>query len=947
MRASIDGRWIVAAALLGVLALGPHGPASNSTNERNWPTTRAPSALKREPRFDPAATLAFSPNQGQWEHGVLYSASMGSSELQLRERGWRLELQELVSDTSVQPRLPFGERLRPATRSATVDMTFTGSHSAPRLVARERLPGVDSYFFGSEPSGWRADVPRYGAVAYLDLYDGVDACVYSKDGHPEYDVVLSPGADLDAVEIAVDGATSLAIDASGALVLDTPLGEVVQPPPVAFERTASGERVAVACAFELRGARSYGFRAPDWDGTSELELDPGLLFSTRFDHELFSVAVDAQGLIFVADVWAGWIARIDPALPAAQQVLWSVSFGGVDNLFDLFVEPSGIVTVTGRSSGGLPITPGAYDATHNGTSDVFLARFDPSLPGSQQLVWSTYLGGSGMEWGGYALFVDAAGLVTVSGATESANFPTTPGAFDRTFDGGGQFGDAYVARFNPALVGAQQLVYSTFVGGAAAEVGTGLHVGALISLTGCTRSPNFPVTAQAFDATHNGDWDCFLLQLDPTLPQGQQLRYSTFLGGSGPDGTSYRTPLCLDSAGVVTLSGQAVSPNFPTTPGAWNRTFNNSEELFVARLDPAAIPSQQLVYSTYFGGSGTENPCGYAVSSGGLVTFAGWTESLDLPVTPGAFQPQLAGQRDAFVARLDPFAPTGAQLVYSTYLGGSGLDELQDLALDSAADAVVVGRTFSGDFPITSGSPFGGGFLSFLDLPEPAVSLVAPPDIVQVWVEGPPLQTDPARTGHATWSDTCDPSPVLSYSDLLDPGVQPTEPETIVTRTWRLTDSCGNLRTAVQRITLLSPAGAGALHLDAKPLECPNLLRAFAPGTTTFSLVGTATTEVADLDLASLRLSRADGLGLPLRRFALAYLDLSTPLYGPIGACPPAGPDGRMDLALEFPNLDLRRLLGLTTLPNGTPLELVLRGRLLDGTPFEARDLVHVTRALK
>lgn len=223
------------------------------------------------------------------------------------------------------------------------------------------------------------------------------------------------------------------------------------------------------------------------------------------------------------------------------------------------------------------------------------------------------------------------------------------------------------------------------------------------------------------------------------------------------------------------------------------------------------------------------------------------------------------------------------------------------------------------------------------------IGLACPADLVEIWGAGPPSQLDPIRTGWATWFDTCDPNAVLSYTDALDPGNAPGEPETICTRTWTLSDSCGNVLQCVQRLTLLSPWGTGGPHFDVRPGFCPNVVYVRAPGATRLSVVGTAEIDVARIDPGSVRISRADGLGGKVAALGLSYADVATPLYG-TQPCHILCSDGIGDLVLDMPNVALKRRLALGNVPHGTQLELVVRGRFVDGTPFEARDTLVVSQ---
>ena len=300
---------------------------------------------------------------------------------------------------------------------------------------------------------------------------------------------------------------------------------------------------------------------------------------------------------------------------------------GRDHANRLSVDANNVVTVVGMTqSTDFPWAPGAYDTTHNGGEDAFVSRLDPSLPVAKQLVYSTFLGGSGNELGSFAqqtaLWVDPSGLVTVAGWTNSTNFPTTPGTYDTTHNGSD---DVFVSRLDPRLTGNPQLVYSTFLGGQKADSAFAVSVRSSdeITVAGHTSSSDFPTTNSAFDTTFNGWIDVIVSRLDLRKTGTQQLVYSTFLGG-GSSETAFA--LHVDSTGVMTMAGRTSSTGFPHTPGAFNTTFNGGiGDAFVSRLDPRRPGHWQLVYSTFLGGSGNEQSFALALDANGAAVVAGET----------------------------------------------------------------------------------------------------------------------------------------------------------------------------------------------------------------------------------------------------------------------------------------------------------------------------------
>ena len=243
---------------------------------------------------------------------------------------------------------------------------------------------------------------------------------------------------------------------------------------------------------------------------------------------------------------------------------------GFDFADGIAIDSAGNAYVVGSAGAGFPITPGAFQTTFGGFSDAFVTKLNAT---GSALVYSTYLGGTGNDQGN-AITINAAGNAYVTGSTLSANFPTTPGAF-QTVNGGGN--DAYVTEL--ATTGTS-LVYSTFLGGNAEDFGNDVKVDSTGNATvvGLSGSTNFPVTPDAIQSTYGGNNDAFITRLNAT---GSALVFSTYLGGSSADDAFAMT---LDAAGNIYVVGQTFSANFPTTPGAFQTTFGGNSDAFFAKI---------------------------------------------------------------------------------------------------------------------------------------------------------------------------------------------------------------------------------------------------------------------------------------------------------------------------------------------------------------------------
>jgi uncharacterized repeat protein (TIGR01451 family) len=342
------------------------------------------------------------------------------------------------------------------------------------------------------------------------------------------------------------------------------------------------------------------------------------------------------------------------------------------------------------------------------------------------LTYSTYLGGAAEDVG-YSVATSATGTY-VTGYTLSIDFPTDgpidPGCgTDGSCDVG--FHDVFVAKLDPAATGAASLVYSTYLGGNESDYGVRIAVDGAgdAYVAGIARS-GFPTTVNAFQSTHTGApaADAFLAKLNP---DGSQLLYSTYLGGSGGEGA---WGLALDGSNNVLLVGQSTSSDFPATTGALDTacgsdgSCDGAGDAFVARLDPTAAGAASLLFATYLGGSGDER--GYAITrdASNNIYVAGQTSSTDFPLAGTPYRTFNAGAPDAFLAKLNP---AGTALSYSTYFGGAGYDDIYGLALGPSNQAYVVGSTWSYDLPTTASAlqgSFGGVWDAYVAKFDPAAA---------------------------------------------------------------------------------------------------------------------------------------------------------------------------------------------------------------------------------
>ncbi len=565
-------------------------------------------------------------------------------------------------------------------RQAVLRMTVEGAKRHARIDATEPLGARANYFIGNDPAKWRTHVPLYARVSYHDLYPGIDLTFRGGGQSLEYDWILAPGADPRAIRMSFEGADHITIEEGGDLVLGMGDFQVRHKRPRLLQ-----DGREVAGHFARRGS-AIGFEVAGYDTTRPLIIDPVLTYASYL--------------------------------------------GGAEADFanGVAIDPQGaLLLVGGTSSINLPAKNGLFLSPPNTNGYAMVAKFAPTASGADSLLWLSFVGGSYYEQG-EAIATDSAGAVYITGYTESANFPTKnpfqpkfATTYNCTFAGinGTDFtapcDDAFISKLAPT---GDMLIYSSYLGGEADDGGLAVFVDSagIAYVAGFSGSPDFNTTPTAYQRKLNGalgsSFNGFVAKVDPA----GKLLYSTLIGGQGSD---FARGVTVDSQGDVVLVGDTTSTNFPTA-NALKAGLSATRDGFVAELKTSLLGSAQLIYSTFMGGTGGNTSLrGVAVDTQGAIYAVGGTNSAQYPTTgqsttavallprvnaaPDPNDPNPLGLlQDAVVTKLNPAIAGQAQLIYSTYFGGSGYDDAYGVALDSAGKIVVAGATDSQDFPVTA-----------------------------------------------------------------------------------------------------------------------------------------------------------------------------------------------------------------------------------------------------
>lgn len=612
--------------------------------------------------------------------------------------------------SGVNLRVPDGE----------VRLSFAGANAPERMrwEPAAKMQAPTNYFRGKTFRSAAA----FARLRRANLYPGIDVVYYGQGGRLEYDFDLAPGADPSRIRMRFEGADQVRLDGSGAVVLKTASGDIVQQLPEVYQKRASGETVAVSAAYRMLRDGTIGVKLGSYDRSRALVVDPAIVYDFWFTgshaQEGISLGHDAHGYeylggwTFSPDFSAGgngyspnyhsdkdcFLVKFNPFASNGQSViLYSTYFGGQfdDDMRSMAVDASGVMYFGGTTiSTDIPMSANAYQGklpNTNAITNGFVAAINSNDFTSSGLLYSSYYGGAQeLVVNGVATY---RGKLYATGWTLTTDLPTTAGTPFQPATGGGY--DAFLAVFDPSqTTAASTLTYASYLGGASQDVGRSVDVDSSgkAYIAGYTFSGNFPVSGNAFQPVYNdGGGDAFLSIVNPTAGT---LDYSTFVGGSGID---VATKVQVDQAtGNAVIGGFTFSTDFPLTVNAAQPIYGGNGDAFVAVINPAATSqASALVYGTYYGGSDVEVV--YDLRYGnGLYYIVGYTYSADLPTTANALNPASAGGgRDGFEAILDP----NNALAYASYITGPGNQVANAVDFDAAGNIYATGYATGAIFP--------------------------------------------------------------------------------------------------------------------------------------------------------------------------------------------------------------------------------------------------------
>lgn len=392
------------------------------------------------------------------------------------------------------------------------------------------------------------------------------------------------------------------------------------------------------------------------------------------------------------DGFLGGDAYVAVVAPDGKSLLRATYFGGSKQergAYGMLLDAEGNVVLGGATrSPDLPTTAGAFQPRFGGgPADVYLAKMSPDL---RELLWGTFVGGSGVDWPRGGIALDPAGNVYAVGRTESTDFPAVGGG---VIDRGGRT-DSDVMIVGVTADGSRLHVAGAH-GGSDWDVAVGLRVrpGGGLAANGHSKSADFPVTRDAPQKTFAGVWDAILLELSG---DAQEIRAATFLGGTADDYSEHRPSIARDGSFLVT--GVESSDDFPATTRLVPDAVDEPGDGFVGRYSE----SGERIAVVRFGGSKSEFFLTPTEDAAGNIWVVGRTSSPDFPVTADALQPTFGGgESDGAIVVFDAGL---TRILYATFIGGSGMETVRSIALGEDGDIFITGHTESRNFPVTEGA---------------------------------------------------------------------------------------------------------------------------------------------------------------------------------------------------------------------------------------------------
>jgi gliding motility-associated-like protein len=578
------------------------------------------------------ARLEFVKNNGQWDNKFDYKCNSGKGDLFIHTNAITYSLTEQGAWDKIDAYKHGQIQTPPTIKGHAYKMEFMGCQQA-EITESKIQKHYYNYFLGTDSSRWKTNIHPALALDYKELYKGIDLHLSSEESNLKYDFIVAPNADPNQIKLKFEGVDKLSIARNGSLVIYTSIGEVKELKPVVYQYI-NDQKQTVPCSYTLH-KNVVGFEFPKgYDQSATLIIDPTVVFCTfsgsTMDHWGFTATYDAAGNMYTGGFVSNSTTTTIGSYPVTLGAFQSVFGGG-----------------TTTSGSGYSTDMGIMKISSDGTTKIY----------------ATYIGGNDNDQP-HSMVVDKANNLVIAGRTYSNNYPTSPTAFDRIYNGGA---DLVITTLNPMGTG---LVGSTYIGGSGDDA--------------VNISPNYSIYGGAVG----------------------RLKHNY--------GDDARSEVIVDNAGNVYVAAASTSTNFPTASPI-QASKSGAQDAVLVKL---SRDLSTLFMGTYLGG--TNDDAGYVLTlnkAESSIFMGGGTQSGNFPTTAGTYRPSyIGGSSDGFVVKISN-GPTYT-LQRGTFIGAPGYDQVYGVAMDVNDDLYMMGQTLGGSFPVSTGvysNPLSSQFVMKMD----------------------------------------------------------------------------------------------------------------------------------------------------------------------------------------------------------------------------------------
>ena len=589
-------------------------------------------------------------NKGQWPEPVLFQSPMEGGKVWVQQNKFVYHLQDFSS--MHENHMNFENSTgRTDIREEVVHLNFHGSNKVSEVLKSEQSTFYYNYFKGNDRSKWARKAYSYGNATLKNLYDGIDLRILNNNGLFKYEFIVAPNQSFNKIKLNYAGQESVVINEAGDVEITTKLGKIFEEHPYAYQ-IIKGKKTEITCSFSLTGD-NVSFNIGEYNPNYPLVIDPVLVFATYDGANSDNFGMTATYGYDGSAYSGGTVYGNDYPTPSPTAY-------DINSNFTVF--------------------NGAY-----GITDVFVSKY--SADGTT-MIWGTFLGGGNNNAGtetAHSMICDLNDNIYLFGATSSADFPTSAGAYDGVHNGG--------------TAGAE----FTYNGVFHSTQGVDLYV-AKLSSDGSTLMGSSFVGGNGNDGiNYNAGF----------LPYNNVGAYNGLISNYGDQ---FRGEIMLDSINNVIVASCTKSNNFPTV-NAFQNSNAGGQDGVVFKL---SADFTQLLFSSYYGGSQDDACYSVKVDLSGNFVFAGGTASNNLPGTAGGYQANNAGGvTDGFVVKIPP---AGTSITQASYIGMNQYDQVFFVEVDRVNNIFLLGQSVGGNFPIQNAAYSNGASSNFIIKLDPTLT---------------------------------------------------------------------------------------------------------------------------------------------------------------------------------------------------------------------------------